>query len=750
MVSSASSGSSGKKSGGVPVTDYHLSLQYGICYGPVDAIVGVRINDKWIDFTETASNTIRTVNQPDLFGGDKKAGGIVGRIHCFFGRGSQVLSEELGAKMGRQPAATSFSGYRGIVSAWFTGGSSGSPGFRWGTNVPTVPSVAFKVRREPDLLDSNCMIGEHANPSHIIYECLRNANWGAGYTSNQVDESSFLAAAATLRTEGFGLSLTWSGQTTVETFVNGVIQTINANLVFDTVIGKWSIKLLRDDYVSEELFEINPRNGKLLNFQRRGWGEVISEVIVSWTNPENGKTETVTAQDISAHFAQDGPVSDGSRNYPGIRTAALAWKAAERDLRQVATPLVSARLSLSARYDPPEVGDVVLVNWDELDEEGDVYALPFLARVLTVTRPGKGKASYEIGVIEDIYSYGRAYTEAQASEFVSPNQDPIDVPELRLEDAPYFAVAQRFGDAAAQAFEYPRSAVSVFAHTGLSDLRSIDLFSVRPVPESSPRYLSIGTVSEIDFFLLDVDLVPEETSTVTSAGGYTFAHAAVGGILVLEDTASNTHEICIITSVSGNSMDVRRGCLDTVPGTWHILGPCWAMARTASVIDPSEVLAGSSYTYKALPVTSEGRLALGDATAHNHAVGERMYAPLRPANVAVDATQAFSFQISEFATDMVVTWANRNRISETSQVLAWTDVGVAPETGQTTTVQLFDAADLATPLVEEVGVVGETSTLDLSGISPSLAASQALVLRVFSERDGFTSWQPFRAAVDVI
>ena len=100
----------GGKGGGSKyrVVDYFMSIHYGICHGPVDALLGIYIKerDAWPgktaydddddsiegDFTvsfqdfinslngntPTATNTVAidagplTINRPDLFGGEKK------------------------------------------------------------------------------------------------------------------------------------------------------------------------------------------------------------------------------------------------------------------------------------------------------------------------------------------------------------------------------------------------------------------------------------------------------------------------------------------------------------------------------------------------------------------------------------------------------------------------------------------------------------------------------------------------------
>ena len=58
------------------------------------------------------------------------------------------------------------------------------------------------------------------NPAHIIYECLTDRTWGRGYSSAEIDDASFRAAADTLYAENFGLSILWDQQQDIEAFID--------------------------------------------------------------------------------------------------------------------------------------------------------------------------------------------------------------------------------------------------------------------------------------------------------------------------------------------------------------------------------------------------------------------------------------------------------------------------------------------------------------------------------------------------
>jgi len=90
---------------------YYLGMHLAICHGPVDSITEIQVGERqaWSG-NLTASGRI-TVNMPELFGGEKREGGISGAIDAAFGQAAQMPSDYLVSKIGApQPA------YRGILS----------------------------------------------------------------------------------------------------------------------------------------------------------------------------------------------------------------------------------------------------------------------------------------------------------------------------------------------------------------------------------------------------------------------------------------------------------------------------------------------------------------------------------------------------------------------------------------------------------------------------------------------------------
>src|SRR5690606_4527087 len=122
-----------------------------------------------------------------------------------------------------------------------------------------------------------------------------------------IDVVAFSQAAQTLFDERFGVSMMWSDQMEIEKFINEVIDHIEGSLFVHPRSGKFVLKLIRDDYDHTQLPIYTPDNAKLMNFQRKAWGETINEITITYKNPENEEDISFTIQD-NANIAMQGAV----------------------------------------------------------------------------------------------------------------------------------------------------------------------------------------------------------------------------------------------------------------------------------------------------------------------------------------------------------------------------------------------------------------------------------------------------------
>jgi hypothetical protein len=129
----------------VTVYDYLYSLDWGICYGPIDSYNQVRVKDKPIFCGGIRERKNVCIDLPDLFGGSKREGGVYGVLEAYMGDNNQLASAELAAREGLTPST--FPGYRGVAHLFFRGYSGA--GFRWATNNPYVGDVKVNLTSIP-------------------------------------------------------------------------------------------------------------------------------------------------------------------------------------------------------------------------------------------------------------------------------------------------------------------------------------------------------------------------------------------------------------------------------------------------------------------------------------------------------------------------------------------------------------------------------------------------------------------------
>ena len=110
------------------------------------------------------------------------------------------------------------------------------------------------------------------NPAHIIHECLTDQLWGMGTPVAALDDAAFREAADTLFDESFGLSMIWVRQTSIENFVQEVLDHINAVLFSDPATGLLTLKLIRNDYVEADLPIIDTEQCRSFRLQPQAVG----------------------------------------------------------------------------------------------------------------------------------------------------------------------------------------------------------------------------------------------------------------------------------------------------------------------------------------------------------------------------------------------------------------------------------------------------------------------------------------------
>ena len=182
-------------------------------------------------------------------------------------------------------------------------------------------------------------------------------------------------------------------------------------------------------------------------------------------------------------------------------------------------------------------------------------------------------------------------------------------------------------------------------------------------------------------------------------------------ILLIGDDEEE-QELCLITSVSGRTLSIKRGMMDTTPKAWPANTGVWFIPLDADVVDDQRRMGGMEVAYKLLTMTSVGVLLEADAPELIARPTRRPWLPLRPANCKVEGQFIGPVNVSG-QSSVTLKWSNRNRRTEDSVLLQWNNGNVTPETGQTTTIQAI-GPDGFSVRGEVNGLTGTSYELDLS------------------------------------
>lgn len=926
----------------IPVSDYLMSIHFGICKGQLDSVNKIYVKEKpiWCGFAR--EQTSINVDMKDLFGGDKKEGGVRGTMELFMGTADQTMTLEIASRYGRTP--NTMPGYRGIGSIFFRG--TGAGGFKWISNNPYLPGAWVNVSRipkglsnsfaevyevDPDLSGSGSILdgfGEKfpievgsletwvvydlvalgiptdkidegtlagfdpdgeaiedgvriylsfeiafpgfipgtsgntthefdvefysssiapenlletgfigstsftgeisagstyhfkqatsdnlprfcrfvrvrchrsdeiayfvpgsedsyfiyglgdvaashcgtdtmgrlpdANPAHMIYEVLTDRDWGMGAPPSSIDLASFMYAAELFHTERFGLSIMWSQQSDIQSYVSEILDHVQANLFIDPRSGLWTLVPLRGDYDPDTLPVLNPSNCKATNRQRKGLGETVNEIVVSWTNPNNEKEETITFQDLGSIAANDGEIISASRNYYGIRNAKLASAVGQRDLRSASYPMFGCDIVAHRSMSFLRPGSVAKLDWPE---DGIVGMIVRVGKV-DYGRPGEGSVKFP--VTEDVFALDVAtYTGTQTGEWVSPETPPtpmtstaaltIPLPLLLRSGVPLSDISDE---------DYPSVFNGVLSDHETAAVEYFELQGPLIRPNGDPYIGLLGNVLPTASAPLTQALVAEPFTVLT---GFQIAEIASPGTVEVGDfiyltSGSNdeTSEVLMLDSFDGSDWTVARGMFDTIPRAWPIGTRAWFLGDDVAARDPAVQTAGVPIPYRLLTRTSGGTLPLGSAPVFTFTASERPYLPFRPANVTFTpsgggtplspelpadpgAVVPLQYLLADKPTSISVAFATRNRLSEDIVAPKWDAATVTPETGQTTTIRLRDL-DTDMVLTTLSGLTSSPQVLSLAAIT----GLGRFAVEVLSVRDGFESLQYVAQRIKVV
>lgn len=265
-----------------------------------------------------------------------------------------------------------------------------------GDNVRSAPNYSCVVKRT-NLTNWNVgdEINGDVNPSSALWYMLTGL---IGLDKNVLDESSFINAAQTLKSEALGVSFIMSKPQEAKEWVQEILRTIDGVLCINPSTGKLTLRLLRDNYNEKDLKLINESNIANLKFKRKAWDEAYSRVTVKYT--QRGSFSEASVSAINSATRQTlGFERAFSVEYMSITNASNANKVLTRLMRKLSYPLANLRFEVSSdEFKSLMVGDVLLFSNSALG----VVDMP--VRVLNLGSDKSDSGALSVEACEDVFA----------------------------------------------------------------------------------------------------------------------------------------------------------------------------------------------------------------------------------------------------------------------------------------------------------------------------------------------------------
>jgi hypothetical protein len=772
----------------IRVTNYHLDMLLGVCWGPVTLLREVWFGEKRLFGTNVGEGRSFNIYEPDLFGGQNHEGGAQGAVWFLPGGREQLLPTPIADMLYNRPP-DDCPGYRNICCIALTKQSEGEPGYfnagsehlhyrdgetpdegeygGWagndsnepafivGSNNPYLKTFWVEVTRASDQFfaeraliyrtaadrtayergdDLTTILGKpDSNLVHVLFEALTNDEWGCGIPFFAFDFDSWKAAAQTAYDELLGGSFLWTKPMTGEKFSQMVADHLRAMIFPDTETGLISIKLIRPDYDEATLPVFTAENSRLTELSVKDMSEVVNEVMVEWTNPDTYETESVQVQDL-ASIADLGERITEKHTYSFFNRVDLAWDAASRDVLTKTAPTRTMEIELPPSSERRKPGDVVRVQFPE---EG---ADDIVARVMRVKTGNPAGRMQTLTLLEDVLAQVAVIGQEVSGASGTPaSYKPLPPSHVNPFALPYYLI----GKAGIRRYREGEEYVGILAAAQQTGAYAFKVSSNWINNVGNNKY---GQVAEIGISrrgTMAEALSAEGTSVNVSIDltGYG-PSPEVGDYLFIGDQPANA-EIALIEDMTTNGLRLRRGIMDTVPVPHTNGTTVWLVAQGTRLHDPRERAQGESPTYDLQTMTFNGTLPVRDKVSRTLNVPSRAEAPLRPANVRIEGSpQGGANSPIAVPRNFRVTWSNRNRLTEDNVLLGWHEGAVSLEPGATITVRVDNAAGQFQFNRKEL--TGGHVDLDMSGYPAG-----TYTVRVWSERDGLDSFKEIERVITI-
>jgi hypothetical protein len=661
------------------VKKYYLTAHYAACLAPVDSIMEFRFDDRKVATGPFGQGTV-SIDKEELYGGLDREGGVKGPIRVMLGSKTQGVNSTIENRFPGSPA------YRGVCSVLLDNFYIGMTYY-----LKAFSLVARRIHSTssglpawmPSYIEP---ITGQMNGVHIIRDLLTDTLVGLGVPLTEIG-TSWEQAAITCYNEGYGFTFLFAEGKSIDEYIKIVKSHINAEVYKSRTTNKYEIKLVRKDYTIGSIFELNSNNVKeITSLKRTLPGELFSKVVVQYINGATYKDAVEVAENFTLSNLQGGYV-EKAIEFRGCRSRNLATKLAARELLEVSTQIYMGTVVCNREAENLNLGQEFV-----LKASANPYIdVDIVCRVAGINLGTATDNKVTITFAQDIFEAQEAVlVNSEESLFEDVTNAPVPASSRLVNETPYYIYAKNLGDAEAQAVTTTVSFLSVAANAPTDDSYEATIW-VNGVAKGRLSFCAYGTL----------DIAMSRTSTTVTLANTNNLETLIEGQFIQVGL-----ELMGIVSIVSNVLTVIRGVLDTVPIN-HIVGEnCFAW-QGLNGTNGVQYFLTENLSIKITPRTPQGELSFAAATADSLTIIGRMHLPYPPGNLKLNAV-TFPSLIS--VTDIIVTWATRNRFTQTIGLTDYYSGSLTSEPGVTYAGELR-RVDTNGLLLSFTGVAATTTTL---------------------------------------
>ncbi len=455
--------------------------------------------------------------------------------------------------------------------------------------------------------------------------------------------------------------------------VDNIKQVIQGALNTDPETGALKLRLIRNDYIVDDLPEIGPHNIKdLSEFYRPSLDTAVNEVKLKYTSIlDDFSDRTVVAQNNGLRMHK-GDTDSKTLSMPMVSMREVAAKIAAREMSAASVPLATASVVCNRSMAYAEVGDVLRLTWPAEKIERLVM------RITSVDLGSPNDSAVKLTLIQDVFGvFASVYTDGSETTWTKPNFDPVDVVRFDATDAPVILTGSA-SRALLVAAEKPALALDYRLYTGgSSDTGFVDA-GIQPF---TPFFTTRGAMTAGQYTMPSLllngngaDLDNYTVEEVRQGLGLLLVTSALGKEWMSYQTSAPT------TASTVTLTTINRGLFNTRPLAHPAGARVWAVSEGKG-LTAWGYNKGASVSYKMLVLTPTRRQELAESTTRTYSILGTNDAPWSPGNVRVNGSAGGV--ISGVAT---VTWRKREG-SLPAVMFYGDDVSQATDSTYTVTVR---------------------------------------------------------------